>query len=96
MTSKATRQSSALQQLLQSIQLLSCPSYSAAALLRVMSQVNGQVRRRRCLQTLLKEARPGLDLSCRFLLSVHSFSLASSPGAFDGAEQPIHSQPAAR
>lgn len=55
MTSKAKRQSSALQQLLQSIQMLSCPSYSAAALLRVMSQVNGQVRRRQCLQTLLSD-----------------------------------------
>ncbi|XP_029695501.1 HEAT repeat-containing protein 1 [Takifugu rubripes] len=40
-TSK-TKQHPALQQLLQSIQVLCCPSYSAVALLRVMSQVNGQ------------------------------------------------------
>uniref|UniRef100_H3BVV8 HEAT repeat-containing protein 1 n=1 Tax=Tetraodon nigroviridis TaxID=99883 RepID=H3BVV8_TETNG len=41
--SKAKQYLSVVHQLVQSMQVLSCPSYSAAALLRVMSQVNGQI-----------------------------------------------------
>ncbi|XP_034534761.1 HEAT repeat-containing protein 1 isoform X2 [Notolabrus celidotus] len=41
-TSQQKKQQAALQQLLQSVLSLSCPSYTAAALLRALSDVNGQ------------------------------------------------------
>lgn len=42
--SQQAAQLAALQQLLQSLQDPCCPSYSAAALLEALSQVNGEVR----------------------------------------------------